>query len=520
MRRTYTLERLREMENEYNLLQHTYKGRLNGNTSLCGICSEDDCDKEYEYSFRTLYETKIFKCKRHKTGKKTMDTMSRDELISFFNEANNNKYEYSRMVEDYVNNHTKMTVTCREHGDFRITPANHKKGVGCPYCGRKIVEASRQISQEDFIKACNIKHNFIYDYSLTVYTNCKNKIVVICKHHGQFEVEADSHKCGAGCKKCSTEKTHEQQKTSIEDFMSKAFKLFGDKFDYSRVHETYDCISSKINIKCNTHNIWFYQNAYSHFKNICGCSECQELFQLSNVDKRIEERSSNNIPWFLYLLQDGSLRTIKGVWGSQKYPNIENHKKYVEYLGKIKGYTNLKDWYNIGIIDFEENYGSQLLGRYYDWRYFKLLKTVYPDYNWNKSKFKKIGYSYGQVQWLEFIKVSTPDIRHILNHDDGEYRIPKSKYKADGFSHKESCIYEYNGDYYHGNIAIYNPDEMNLVCKKTFGELYQNTQIKQNRCKELGYNYYSIWESDWIRGKASLIKLQRMYRKTHSLQLI
>jgi hypothetical protein len=92
-----------------------------------------------------------------------------------------------------------MTVTCREHGDFTITPASHKKGVGCMACGRKIVKASRQISHADFIQACNIKHNFIYDYSLTIYTNCKKKIVVICKQHGQFEVKADSHKCGAGC---------------------------------------------------------------------------------------------------------------------------------------------------------------------------------------------------------------------------------------------------------------------------------------------------------------------------------
>ena len=515
MRKKYTLERLREMENEYNLLQHTYEGSLNGHTSLCGICSEDDCDKEYSYPFRTLYETKIFKCKHHKTGKKTMDTMTREELISLFNEANNNKYEYSRMVEDYVNRRTYMTVTCREHGDFTTTPANHKKGVGCPSCGRKIVEASRQISHEDFIKACNIKHNFIYDYSLTVYTNCKNKIVVICKHHGQFEVKADSHKCGAGCIKCSTEKTHEQQKTSIEDFMSKAFKLFGDKFDYSRVHETYDCITSKINIKCNTHNIWFSQNANSHLRDFCGCSECQELFELSNVDKRIEERSSNNIPWFLYQLQDGSLRAIKGVWGSQKYPNIENHKKYVEYLGKIKGYTNLKDWYNIRIIDFEENYGSQLLGRYYDWRYFKLLKTVYPDYNWNKSKFKKIGYSHGQIQWLEFIKVSTPDIRHILNHDDGEYRIPNSNYKVDGFSDEQLYIFEYDGDWVHGNPVIYPQSKIHPIYKKTFGELYKDTETKRKFCEEAGYNYYSIWESDWTRGKTALIKLQRMYRKKH-----
>ena len=514
MRKKYTLVKLREIENEYNLLQHTYDGTLHKDTMLCGRCSEDDCDKEYSCSFRLLYETRIFKCRRHKTGKITMDTMSRDELILFFNEANNNQYEYSRM-EEYVNNHTHITVTCREHGDFKATPATHKKGVGCMACGHKKSTASSRISPEDFIKECNIKHNFEYDYSLTIYTNCKDKIIVICKKHGQYEVQADSHKRGTRCNNCATEETHEQQKMSIEYFMNKAFKLFGDKFDYSRVHETYDCIRSKLNIKCNTHNIWFYQNADSHLRDYCGCSECAELFRLSNVDKHIEERSSNNIPWFMYQSPDGSLRAIKGVWGNNKYPNIENHKKYVEYLGKIKGYTNLEDWYNIGLYDFYENYGTQLVDRYYDWSYFKLLKMVYPDYNWDKSKFKKIGYSHGQIEWLEFMKVSTPDIRHKLNNDDGEYRILETRYKADGFSCEENCIYEYDGDYYHGNPGIYNPDEINLVCKKTFGELYKNTQIKRKICEEAGYNYYYIWESEWIRGKTALIKLQRMYRKNH-----
>ena len=184
-------------------------------------------------------------------------------------------------------------------------------------------------------------------------------------------------------------------------------------------------------------------------------------------------------------------------------------------MGKIKGYTNLKDWYNIRIIDFEENYGSQLLGRYYDWRYFKLLKTVYPDYNWNKSKFKKIGYSHGQIQWLEFIKVSTPDIRHILNHDDGEYRIPNSNYKVDGFSDEQLYIFEYDGDWVHGNPVIYPQSKIHPIYKKTFGELYKDTETKRKFCEEAGYNYYSIWESDWTRGKTALIKLQRMYRKKH-----
>ena len=53
---------------------------------------------------------------------------------------------------------------------------------------------------------------------------------------------------------------------------------------------------------------------------------------------------------------------------------------------------------------FYENYGTQLVDRYYDWSYFKLLKMVYPDYNWDKSKFKKIIHSLHRHCSLLFCK--------------------------------------------------------------------------------------------------------------------
>lgn len=44
----------------------------------------------------------------------------------------NNFYSYENV--DYVNNNTKVLVTCPKHGDFLVTPANHLKGRGCPIC--------------------------------------------------------------------------------------------------------------------------------------------------------------------------------------------------------------------------------------------------------------------------------------------------------------------------------------------------------------------------------------------------
>ena len=126
-------------------------------------------------------------------------------------------------------------------------------------------------------------------------------------------------------------------------------------------------------------------------------------------------------------------------------------------------------------------------------------------------KFKKC-YSQGQIEWLSLLLITIPDIRHILNNEDGEFKIPTTRFRADGYSETTNTIFEYNGDFWHGNPKIYEPTLLNACTHTTFGELYENTCNKERKCVELGYKYYSIWESDWLRGKTLVIKLQRQFR--------
>ena len=53
-----------------------------------------------------------------------------------FIEKSNNVFhgEYGYGHVDYINNSTKVKITCFKHGDFLCTPANHLKGRGCPIC--------------------------------------------------------------------------------------------------------------------------------------------------------------------------------------------------------------------------------------------------------------------------------------------------------------------------------------------------------------------------------------------------
>ena len=71
----------------------------------------------------------------------------------------------------------------------------------------------------------------------------------------------------------------------------------------------------------------------------------------------------------------------------------KNCKKYTEWLGKILGYTELHNWYNISQDIIHDNYGATLLG-YYNGSPIQFLKTIYPDYEWLEWKFNCVSRNY------------------------------------------------------------------------------------------------------------------------------
>lgn len=84
-----------------------------------------------------------------------------------------------------------------------------------------------------------------------------------------------------------------------------------------------------------------------------------------------------------------------------------------------------------------------------------------------------------------------------LNIKERQVRI--GKYIVDGYDSITNTIYEFNGDFWHGNPNLYNPEDYNSVSKKTFGELYRNTINREKYLIKKGYNVISIWENDFIK---------------------
>lgn len=104
-------------------------------------------------------------------------------------------------------------------------------------------------------------------------------------------------------------------------------------------------------------------------------------------------------------------------------------------------------------------------------------------------------YSYKCIQWLNSISEKYGiNIQHALN--GGEYQIPGTRYKVDGYCKETNTIYEFYGDYWHGNPEVYESDIIHEYIGVTMGELYNNTKVREDILKNLGYNIIVMWEKD------------------------
>ena len=106
-------------------------------------------------------------------------------------------------------------------------------------------------------------------------------------------------------------------------------------------------------------------------------------------------------------------------------------------------------------------------------------------------------YSKAQVEWLESIMTEENITIQYALSPEGEFAI-SGVGKIDGYCNETHTVYEFHGDYWHGNPLMYNPNDENDVSGKTFGELYKKTIDRDNKIRELGFNLIVKWETDQV----------------------
>ena len=144
-----------------------------------------------------------------------MKKSTTDEFVARAISVHGLKYDYSKAT--YVNAKTPLTVICNAHGEFNTIPNNHVSGKsGCPKCGIETNGLNSRLNQNGFLEKAILVHGLKYDYSKAVYSRHCDKIIVICKNHGEFSLIANNHLKGVGCKKCSHEKLSIDKSFDIE----------------------------------------------------------------------------------------------------------------------------------------------------------------------------------------------------------------------------------------------------------------------------------------------------------------
>ncbi len=239
-----------------------------------------------------------------------MKAKSNNEFIAESKLIHGDKYGYAET--EYINSYTKVRILCFQHGAFFQLPSNHLKGRGCSSCAKLIRGASRRTSIEKFIERAQSKHANDYDYSHVFFKTLEDKILIICKLHGEFYQAASQHLQGVGCSACGRIKAAKTKTLTIDEFIEQARKAHGDKYDYSKT--VYKTKHLKIIITCPKHGD-FIQKAANHI-NGHGCKSCM----VESLRVRFA------------MTQDDFLGRIKKIYGSTlKYEDI----LYINYHQKV-----------------------------------------------------------------------------------------------------------------------------------------------------------------------------------------
>ena len=226
--------------------------------------------------------------------------------------------------QEYINNHTKLTVICRLHGEFKIAPVKLiNEGQGCRKCGilKTTADSTKDLSY--FKSKLTKSHLKKYEYDFSSYTMITEKITITCKkHNNTYEQKANVHLSGnGGCKFCAAEAVSRSKKLSFKDFSIKLFKVYGDSL--KPVEETYRGSKDKMTIMCSkSDGTGVVHGEFTKRPNDLlmgvGCPKCSGVGS-SRGESELFEFISNNAECF-----KGNKKNLEALTGiSERYLEID-----------------------------------------------------------------------------------------------------------------------------------------------------------------------------------------------------
>ena len=254
---------------------------INSRNKVCIVCPEHG-------EFWQTPNTHLDGCGCPKCYNETLrgsgTKLTREAFINRARKIHGDKYDYSKVA--YKSIVDKVCIICPEHGEFWQAPSQHLRGNGCPKCSHR----NYKKTTEEFIEEARQAHGDKYDYSKVKYDGQNVPVCIICPEHGEFWQTPKMHlKSKYSCPVCLSKNVGINKRLSLEEFIEKARKIHGDKYDYSKVN--YITTDTKVCIICPDHGE-FWQAPHNHITQKQGCPFCSE----SHLSKEVQEfLKSNNI---------------------------------------------------------------------------------------------------------------------------------------------------------------------------------------------------------------------------------
>jgi len=238
------------------------------------------------------------------------------------------------------------------------------------------------------------------------------------------------------------------KKLTNTDIIARLNKLYNNKYDLSKVNYTGQ--NNKLTLICPIHGAWskMAQKILGHGKSkIAGCPKC-------NFKTAVKNRSYNRLKTTEQFINQA----------------IQKHNDIYDY--SLVNYINTDT--KIDIIC-----PSHGLFRQLPWGH---LKYGCRACGIHKSNVEKV--------WIKSLNISTLITQHTIS---------RFNFTVDGYDPITNTIYEFYGDYWHGNPKKFASNKINTRTpkQKTFGQLYEDTLAREQLLKNAGYNIVSIWESDY-----------------------
>lgn len=260
---------------------------------------------------------------------------------------------------------------------------------------------------------------------------------------------------------------------------------------------------SKLKVRCNNGHV--FEPTFTNLKVGTWCKVCSGYMKktIDEVVKFIQNKGGILLSTE-YKNNHSKLEVLceKNHYFKASFQKIIQNKWCPYCVGKYKTIEDVKK-----IIELEEGYF--LISKIYKNAVTK-LEFLCKKNHYFKSSFNNFQQGKRCPECSNFISKSETAWLNYL-HVSKEYRqsiiyVNSKKFKSDAYNPITNTIYEFYGDYWHGNPnnMKYSSEKIHPLSKKTYSELYQKTLEKERILKEAGYNIISIWESDWNKLKKEI----------------